>query len=150
MKMFDFQFQRMKFVPKGPIGNKSALVQVMAWHLTGDNPLPQPMMTQFNDTYMHPLASMSLLDLRDCFSVSTNYFSTLEHIHMSDSHWKITCILWPISWVVICRCGLSRKREYWTFFVKLEELHIATARKPLFHQTQPVAWYQHRNQPCML
>ena len=35
-------------------------------------------------------------------------------------------------------------------FVKLEELHIATARKPLFHQTQPVACYQHRNQPCML
>ena len=26
-------------------------------------------------------------------------------------------------------------------FVKLEELHIATARKPLFHQTQPVACY---------
>ena len=35
-------------------------------------------------------------------------------------------------------------------FVKLEELHIATARKPLFHQTQPVACYQHRNQLCML
>ena len=35
-------------------------------------------------------------------------------------------------------------------FVKLEELHIATARKPLFHQTQPVECYQHRNQPCML
>ena len=35
-------------------------------------------------------------------------------------------------------------------FVKLEELHIATARKPLFHQTQPVACCQHRNQPCML
>ena len=38
----------------------------------------------------------------------------------------------------------------WFVFVKLEELHIATARKPLFHQTQPVACYQHRNQPCML
>ena len=34
--------------------------------------------------------------------------------------------------------------------VKLEELHIATARKPLFHQTQPIACCQHRNQPCML
>ena len=34
-------------------------------------------------------------------------------------------------------------------FVKLEELHIATARKPLIHQNQPVACYQHRNQPCM-
>ena len=29
-------------------------------------------------------------------------------------------------------------------FVKLEELHIATARKPLIHQNQPVAWYLHK------
>ena len=35
-------------------------------------------------------------------------------------------------------------------FVKLEELHIATARKPLIHQNQPVAWYLHKKQPCML
>ena len=30
-------------------------------------------------------------------------------------------------------------------FVKLEELHIATARKPLIHQNQPVARYLHKN-----
>ena len=36
------------------------------------------------------------------------------------------------------------------FFVKLEELHIATARKPLIHQNQPVARYLHKKQPCML
>ena len=30
----------LKFVPKGAIVNKSALVQVMAWHLTWDKPLP--------------------------------------------------------------------------------------------------------------
>ena len=35
-------------------------------------------------------------------------------------------------------------------FVKLEELHIATARKPLIHQNQPVARYLHKKQPCML
>ena len=35
----------LKFVPKGPIDNKWALVQVMAWHRTGDKPLPGPMMT---------------------------------------------------------------------------------------------------------
>ena len=27
-----------KFVPEGPIDNKSALVQVMAWHRTGNKP----------------------------------------------------------------------------------------------------------------
>ena len=42
----------LKFVPKGPIGNKSALVQVMAWRWTGDKPLPAPMLTQFIDAYM--------------------------------------------------------------------------------------------------
>ena len=41
-----------KFVPKGPIDNKSALVQVMAWRRTGDKPLPEPMLTQFTDAYM--------------------------------------------------------------------------------------------------
>ena len=35
-------------------------------------------------------------------------------------------------------------------FVKLKELHIVTARKPLIHQNQPVAQYLHKIQPCML
>ena len=35
-------------------------------------------------------------------------------------------------------------------FVKLEELHIVTARKPHIYQNQPVAQYLHKNQPCML
>ena len=42
----------LKYVPMGPINNKSALVQVMAWCCTGDKPLPQPMLTQFTDEYM--------------------------------------------------------------------------------------------------
>ena len=41
-----------KFVPRSPIDNKPALVQVMAWHQTGDKPLPEPMMTQCADAYM--------------------------------------------------------------------------------------------------
>ena len=32
-------------VPNGPIDNKWALVQVMAWRQTSDKPLPGPMMT---------------------------------------------------------------------------------------------------------
>ena len=39
---------------------------------------------------------------------------------------------------------------YSILFVKLEELHIVTARKPLIHQNQPVAQYLHKIQPCML
>ena len=42
----------LKFVPKRPIRNKSALVQVMACRLFGAKPLPKPMLTQFIDAYM--------------------------------------------------------------------------------------------------
>ena len=49
----------LKCVPKGPIDNNSALVQVMAWLRTGDKPLPEPMVTQFTDAYMRHLGKMS-------------------------------------------------------------------------------------------
>ena len=42
----------LKFIPKGPIDCKSALVQVMAWHRTGEKPLPESMLTQFTDAYI--------------------------------------------------------------------------------------------------
>ena len=32
-----------KFVPKGPINNNPALVQIMAWRRSGDKPLFEPM-----------------------------------------------------------------------------------------------------------
>ena len=34
----------MKFVPKGPINNIPALVQIMVWRRRGDKPLSQPIM----------------------------------------------------------------------------------------------------------
>ena len=34
----------LKFIPKGPINNIPALVQIMAWHRPGDKPLSEPMM----------------------------------------------------------------------------------------------------------
>ena len=34
----------LKFVPKGPINNMPALVQIMAWGRAGDKPLSEPMM----------------------------------------------------------------------------------------------------------
>ena len=37
-----------KFVPKGAIDNKSALVQVMACRLFGDKPLLEAMMIKFS------------------------------------------------------------------------------------------------------
>ena len=40
----------LKFIHKGPINNKPALVQVMAWHPTGVKPLSKPMMAMFIDS----------------------------------------------------------------------------------------------------
>ena len=48
MRMIDFKIQMsLKYVPRGPIDHKPALVQVMAWRRTGDKPLPGLMMAQF-------------------------------------------------------------------------------------------------------
>ena len=49
----------LKFVPKGPINNIPALVQIMAWRRTGDKPLSEPMVTQLNDAYLRHSASIS-------------------------------------------------------------------------------------------
>ena len=37
----------LKFVPKGPINNIPALVQIMAWRRPGDKPLSEPMLVCF-------------------------------------------------------------------------------------------------------
>ena len=42
----------LKFVPMSPVDNKLALVQVMASRSTGEQPLPEPIMPQFTNTYM--------------------------------------------------------------------------------------------------
>ena len=36
----------LKFVPRGPINNIPALVQIMSWHQPGDKPLSEPMMVR--------------------------------------------------------------------------------------------------------
>ena len=43
-----------KCVPKGPLDNESALLQLMAWRLKGD-----PALIQFIDAYMRHYGEMS-------------------------------------------------------------------------------------------
>ena len=47
MKMIQFEFS-LQFVPVSRTDNKPALVQGLA----GNNPLTEPMLTQFTDSYM--------------------------------------------------------------------------------------------------
>ena len=45
MKMYELRLKNsLKFVPKGPISNIPALVQIMAWRRPGDKPLSEPML----------------------------------------------------------------------------------------------------------
>ena len=49
MKMFEFRFKiSLMFVPKGPINNIPALLQIMAWRRWGDKPLSEPMLNFFS------------------------------------------------------------------------------------------------------
>ena len=43
----------LKFVPKGPINNISALVQIIDWHHPGNKPLSEPMMVSMVSLPMH-------------------------------------------------------------------------------------------------
>ena len=49
MKIFDISMKvSLKFVPKGPINNSLALVQIMVWRRSGDKPLSGPMMVNLS------------------------------------------------------------------------------------------------------
>ena len=41
----------LKIVPKGPNNNKLALVQIMAWHLACEDPLPETMMARYDNAW---------------------------------------------------------------------------------------------------
>ena len=49
----------LKFVPKGPMNNKPAMFQVMAWRWIGDKPLPEPMLAELTDAYMQHWGEMN-------------------------------------------------------------------------------------------
>ena len=51
----------LKFVPKGPVNNIPAFVQIMAWHRIGNKPLSEPIMISL---LMHIYVSHSLNDFR--------------------------------------------------------------------------------------
>ena len=57
----------LKFVPKGPIDNNPALVQIMAWRRSGDKPLSEPMIV-----YWRIYASLGLNELTRYYSRNNN------------------------------------------------------------------------------
>ena len=67
----------MKFVPKGPIDNMSAFVQVMAWCWSSHKPLSEPLMT-----YLMPPSHCCEL----CLRTNTNWHSLCIIQHRIDSN----------------------------------------------------------------
>ena len=55
---FIFIQSLLKFVPRAPIDNNPASVQIMAWCRTGDKPSSETMLTQFTDAYMRHFGEM--------------------------------------------------------------------------------------------
>ena len=54
-KCLNFNYNMYSFTKvysQGSIDYKSTLVQVVAWHRTGEKPLPESMLTQFTDAYI--------------------------------------------------------------------------------------------------
>ena len=104
-----------KFVPKVPINNIPALVQIMAWCQTGDKPLSEPMMTQFNDAYMRHLASTSY-----CYNMLRSG-NTYLHQWNGSWLWLVTCSV-PQHYLNQCLCiadWISVKNLSW-HSVKIE------------------------------
>ena len=53
----------LKFVPKGPINNIPALVQIMAWRRPGNRPLSEPMLVSLS-THICSLGLNELIDIQ--------------------------------------------------------------------------------------
>ena len=97
-KCLNFEYS-LKFIPKGPIDNNTALVQMMAWHRTGDKPLSESVMVMVGDAYMRHAASMS-----------QNVCCPLK------VHWAILCkaywAIMPVSCTIVLRRNLFMILKY--------------------------------------
>ena len=65
----------LKFVPKGPINNILALVQIIAWRRPGDNPLSEPMMVRL-PTHIR-VTRPQWVNINECLRIPTIRTSNL-------------------------------------------------------------------------
>ena len=79
----------LKFVPKGPINYNPALVQIMAWHRSGDKPLSEPTMVslmmhicftrpQWVKITMVPEMALMTIRQNQCWLISWNTWNKCE------------------------------------------------------------------------
>ena len=83
----------LKFIPKSPINNIPALVQIMAWRRPDDKPLSVPMMIIFTDSYMRRSASMSQIG---------NYRKTTSTSHTKSQNLNVSDLVLQLSTEARC------------------------------------------------
>ena len=80
----------LKFVPRGSIDNKPALVQVMARHRTGDKQFPEPMLTQITEEYMRHLGGWVKLFIVSHIESIVDTIERVKSMYMeNESAWVI-------------------------------------------------------------
>ena len=76
----------LKFVPKVPIDNKPALVQIMSWRRPGDKPLSEPMMVNLLTLHqwVKPISPYIRL-LKDNTSLKSHSIPTRPHLSITEA-----------------------------------------------------------------
>ena len=84
----------LKFVPKGPINNIPALVQIMAWHRSGDKPLSEPMMVSLL-THICVTRPQWVICVTACWDHTTAHWKKCQRHHDCNNviiRWKV--VIW--------------------------------------------------------
>ena len=95
--IFNFDKKSLKLVPRGRINNTPALVQIMAWHRSGDKPLSEPIMFS---SLMHIQAPLGFNEF-SLIVQALNYFGKIRYNG--------------------CRCTLGQ----WEQLYKLHQIRIS-------------------------
>ena len=91
----------LKFVPKGPINNNPALVQITAWRRSGDKPLSEPMMVRL-------LTHICVTRPQWVNTLITKQYSChlrRWHFHMHFLYWKLLSLIWNFTGIWSCWCN---------------------------------------------
>ena len=91
----------LRFVPKGPVNNISALVYIMAWRRSGDKPLSEPMMVIL-PTHIC-ITRPQWVDCRHRFNAVKLDLEEMRCLaHWKYCAWHIACIYDLATQIVLC------------------------------------------------
>ena len=92
----------LKFVPKGPINNIPALVQIMAWRRSGDKPLSEPKMVSLPTHICVTRPQWVNCVIKIIWALSLYIF---HPFYARMSWWQTNCnsIIFFVVWMVLCR-----------------------------------------------